>query len=86
MIKTTYADELGKCVAKQDNYCAYKDGNMYALYMVAKELIWNADNTNYKVGTRLEAVHVGYFTSMDNFEMAVDAAKEETAYLMAQSI
>jgi hypothetical protein len=84
MIKTTYADELGKCVRKEDNYRAYKDGGIYALYIVGKELIWNTDNTDYKIGTRLEAVKVGYFTSLDNFGEAVDRAKEETAYLMSE--
>lgn len=84
MIKTTYADELGKCVRKEDNYRAYKEEGIYALYIVAKEFIWNEDFTSFKKGTRLEAVKVGYFTSLDNFEEAVDRAKEETAYLMSE--
>jgi hypothetical protein len=85
MTKTIYASELGKCVRKENNFRAYKDGGMFALYMVAKEMIWNADNTDYKVGTRLEAVKVGYFTKIENFEDAVDTAKEELAYLMAEA-
>jgi hypothetical protein len=84
MTKTIYVNELGKCVAKKDNYRAFKDGGIYALYSVAKELIWNDDITDYKVGTRLEAVKVGYFTKLENFEMAIDTAKEELAYLMAE--
>lgn len=85
MTKTIYANELGKCVAKEGNYRAFKDGGIYALYMVAKELIWNDDNTDYKVGTRLEAVKVGYFTKIENFGNAIDTAKEELAYLMAEA-
>jgi hypothetical protein len=84
MSNTTYASELGKCVAKEGNYRAFKDGGIYALYIVGKELIWNDDITDYKVGTRLEAVKVGYFTKIENFEYAVDVAKEESAYLMTE--
>jgi hypothetical protein len=85
MTKTIYTSELGKCYRKENNYRAYKDGNMFALYSVCKELIWNSDNTDYKVGTRLEAVKVGYFANIENFEMAVDTAKEELAYLMLEA-
>ena len=86
MTKTIYASELGKCVRKENNYRAYKDGGMFALYMVAKEMIWNEDNTDYKVGTRLEAVKVGYFTKIENFGNAIDVAKEELSYLMQESV
>jgi len=84
MTKTQYAADLGKCYGKEGSYRAYKEGNMFALYIVAKEMIWNADNTDYKVGTRLEAVKVGYFSQIENFGMAVDSAKEEMAYMMAE--
>jgi hypothetical protein len=86
MTQTTYASELGKCYGKEGSYRAYKDGGLFALYMVAKELIWNADNTDFKVGTRLEAVKVGYFSQIENFGMAIDSANEEMAYLRAESL
>ena len=86
MTKTIYASELGHCYGKLDNYRAYKDGSIYAIYAVAKELIWNADNTDFKVGTRLEAVQVGYIQDISNFEMAVDMCKHETARLMKEAI
>jgi hypothetical protein len=85
MTKAIYTNELGKCVRKENNYRAYKEGSVFALYMVAKEMIWNADNTDFKIGTRLEAVKVGYFTQIENFEDAVDTAKEELAYMMAEA-
>ena len=84
--KTTYASELGKCVAKKDNYRAYKDGGLFAIYMVAPELIWNADNTDYTVGKKLEAVHAGYVSDIKNFEMAVEELKMEMSYMMKAGI
>jgi hypothetical protein len=84
MATTIYADELGNAVAKEGNYRAYKEGNVFALYLVAKEMIWNSDNTDFKLGTRLEAVKVGYFSSIENFGNAVDVANEEMAYMMAE--
>ena len=86
MTKTIYASELGKCYGKEGSYRLYKEGDVFALYMVAKELIWNADNTDYKVGTRLEAVKVGYISDINNFGMAIDSAKEELAYMMAEAL
>ena len=86
MIKTTYASDLGKCFAKNDNYRAYKDGGLFAIYMVAPELIWNADNTDYTVGKKLEAVQVGYIANIENFEMAVDELKMEMSLMMKAGI
>ena len=83
--QTTYAADLGKCYAKKDNYRAYKDGGLFAIYMVGKELIWNADSTDYKVGTKLEAVHVGYIRDIDNFESAVQDLKVEMHSMMASA-
>ncbi len=85
MTGTTYVKDLGKCVAKQGNYRAYKEGRFFALYLISKELIWNADGTDYKVGTRLEALKVGDFLEIEEFEMAVDSAEEEIAYMMAEA-
>jgi len=81
MTKTIYANELGKCVAKKDNYRAYKDNEIYAIYIVGREMIWDA-NYNCKLGTKLEAVHVGYVANIENFELAVDELKEEMHYMM----
>ena len=84
MTHTTYVKDLGKCVAKTDNYRAYKEGELFALYLVGREMIWNTTNTGYKYSNRLEAVKVGYFSDIENFEMAVDSAKEEMAHMMAE--
>ncbi len=83
MTTTIYVKDLGKCAAKTDNYRAYKEGELFALYLVGREMIWNATNTGYRYSNRLEAVKVGYFSDIQNFEMAVDAAKEEMACMMA---
>lgn len=83
MTKTIYANELGKCVAKKDNYRAYKDGGIYAIYRVGREMIWDADY-NCKLGTKLEAVHAGYVANIENFEMACVELDAEMAYLMQQ--
>jgi hypothetical protein len=85
MTGTTYVKDLGKCVAKQGNYRAYKEGRFFALYLISKELIWNADGTDYKVGTRLVAVQVASFVDLRSFEIAVDSAEEEIAYMMAEA-
>jgi hypothetical protein len=81
--KTTYANELGTCIAKQENYRAYNEGSFIALYHVAPELIWNADLTDFKVGKKLEAVKVGYINNIENFNEAVEVAKSELASMMA---
>jgi len=86
MTKTQYAADLGKCYAKtSDGFIrAYKDGDYYRLYLVARELIWNADNTDYKTGNRLEAsptdIHLRH---IESFESAVDDLREELASLVA---
>jgi DNA-dependent RNA polymerase auxiliary subunit epsilon len=81
MTKTIYASELGKCVAKKDNYRAYKDGGIYAIYSVCREMIWDKDY-NCTFGTKLEAVHVGYVQDINNFDMAVEELKMEMNYMM----
>lgn len=83
MIKTIYASELGKAVAKNGKYRAYKDGEVYAIYSVAPELIWDA-NYNFTVGKKLEAIHRGYVAHIENFEMACVELDIETAYLMKE--
>ena len=85
MSKTIYASELGKCVAKKNNYRVYKDGGLYAIYTVVRELIWDKDY-NCKVGKKLEAVHRGYIKDLDNLESAIYELDQETAYWMSQSI
>tara|TARA_R110000868_G_scaffold338487_1_gene599253 strand:- start:223 stop:483 length:261 start_codon:yes stop_codon:yes gene_type:complete len=83
--KTIYANELGKCVAKKDNYRAYKDNGIYAIYSVCRELIWDKDY-NCTWGTKLEAVHVGYVSNIENFEMAVEELKIEMSYIVKEGI
>jgi hypothetical protein len=81
---TIYANELGKCVAKKDNYRAYKDGGLFAIYSVSRELIWDKDY-NFTVGKKLEAIRVGYIAHLENFEMCVEELKEEMRYMIAEA-
>jgi hypothetical protein len=83
--KTIYASELGKCVAKKDNYRAYKEGGLYAIYSVCREMIWDKDY-NCTFGKKLEAVRVGYVQDIDNFDMAVYELKMEMAQMMKEGI
>ena len=74
MRKTTYAAELGKCYAEtSDGHIrAYKEGGLFRLYLVSRELIWNDDNTDFTVSNRLEAVATDvHIAHIDNFDMAV---------------
>ena len=74
MRKTTYLAELGKCYAEtSDGHIrAYKDGGLFRLYLVSRELIWNDDNTDFTFSNRLEAVATDiHIRDIDNFEMAV---------------
>lgn len=84
-IQTIYASELGKCVAKKDNYRAYKEGGLYAIYSVCREMIWD-ENYNCTFGKKLEAVRVGYVQDIDNFDMAVYELKIEMAQMMKEGI
>ena len=84
MTQTQYAAELGKCYAKtEDGFIrAYKDGGLFRLYLVSREMIWNADNTDFKTGNRLEAsgtsVHI---RDIENFDSAVYELQCELSYL-----
>lgn len=84
MTKTQYAADLGKCYAKtaDGHIRAYKDGGLFRLYLVGREMIWNADNTDYKVGNRLEAVATDvHIRDIENFDMAVYELECELSYL-----
>ncbi len=72
MSKTTYASELGKCYnkTKDGRFRLYKVEGLWAIYLVSKELIWDADY-NFTEGTRLEATLGGYIADPDNFEIGV---------------
>ena len=86
MTQTVYAADLGKCYAKtSDGFIrAYKDGDYFTLYLVSRELIWTADNTDYKTGNRLEAVSTSFhLRHIEMFESAVDELREELACLAA---
>lgn len=74
-MKTVYAKDLGKCYARDGNYRLYKEGNIYALYSVGKELIWEGDD--YRVGRRLEAILIGYVQHLTNFETVVAQCKRD---------
>ena len=86
MTKTIYANELGRCYAKTEkgNIRAYKDGGLFRLYLVGREMIWNADITDCKYGNRLEASATSvYFRDIENFDMAVYELQCELNYLVA---
>lgn len=71
---TSTIAELGKCYAKTHDgrIRAYKDGGLFRLYLVGRKLIWNDDNTSYKVSNTYEAVATDiHFRDIENFEMAV---------------
>jgi hypothetical protein len=76
--KTTYASELGKCYNKTTDgfYRLYKADGLWAIYLVSKELIWDTDY-NFTEGTRLQATLGGYIADPENFEIGVEAIKEE---------
>jgi hypothetical protein len=76
--------ELGKCYAKADggHYRLFKVDGLWAIYLVSKEMIWNEAGTDYTLGKTLEATFGGYVSDPDNFDIGVDALKEEAYYLM----
>lgn len=87
MRKTTYAAELGKCYAEtSDGHIrAYKEGGLFRLYLVGRELIWNDDNTDFTVSNRLEAVASDiYIRNIENFDMAVHRTQCELNYLVKE--
>ena len=86
MTKTTYAADLGKCYAKtaDGRIRAYKDGGLFRLYLVGREMLWNADNTKYHFSNRFEAEATSvHFRHIESFDEAVDELREELAYLAA---
>ena len=86
MTKTEiYVSELGKCVAKKNNYRAFKEGELFAIYSVCREMIWDADY-NCKFGKKLTGIRVGYVAHIENFEMAVEELKEEMRYMMKEGM
>jgi len=85
MTKTTYAAELGKCYAKtaDGHIRAYKDGGLFRLYLVGREMIWNADITDCKIGNRLEAVATDvHIREIESFDSAVYELQCELNYLV----
>jgi len=58
----------------EDNYRLYKIDNHYELWMG----VYTTDKYSET------GVLVGYVSNPDNFEDAIDTAKEELAYLMAE--
>lgn len=75
-MSTKYANELGKCYGKRGSLRIYKDGGMYAVFLVTKE--WDFDaNDKIVEGEREEATLVGYVADITNKEFAFDLAQEE---------
>jgi hypothetical protein len=73
---TKYATDLGKCYGKRGNLRIYKDGEMFAVFMVMKEFDFDA-NDNIIEGERDEATLIGYVADISNKEYAFDLAQEE---------
>lgn len=65
---TIKAADLGKCYAKADGgfYRLYKVDGFWTIYLVTSEGV----------------AFGGYISDKDNFEMGVDALKEESYYAM----
>lgn len=82
---TTYVSELGKCYgeAEDGKFRAYKDGGMYRVYLVGREMKFDADYNFIGYGKRLEASGMTYFTNLDDFLAAVEDCKDELRCLMA---
>ena len=75
--------ELGKCYNKSEDgrYRLYKTDGLWTIYLVGKEMIWNEDNSDYTLGTKLEAIFCGYISEPENFDYGVDTLKSESRYL-----
>lgn len=72
MNKTIYANELGKCYAKnkKGNLRLYKDGNLFRLYLVGREMLWKGDEF-LGYSNRLEAIPTDiHLRDLELFEMA----------------
>lgn len=82
---TTYVNELGKCYGQAEGgtFRAFKDGGMYRVYLVGREMNFDADYNFIGYGKRLEASGMTYFTNLDNFAAAVEDCKAELSCLMA---
>lgn len=82
---TTYVSELGKCVAQTEDgkFRAFEDNGMYRVYLVGREMNFDADYNFIGYGKRLEATGMDYFVHLDDFLTAVDNCEEELRCLMA---
>ena len=82
---TTYVSELGKCYAKTSDgkFRAFKDGNLFRVYLVGYEMNFDADYNFVGYGKRLEAQGMTYFVHLNDFENAVVECQDELSCLMA---
>ena len=83
-MKTTYATELGKCYAKTNDgrIRAYKDGGLFRLYLVGREMLWSDNSEFLGYSNRLEAIATDiHIRNIENFEMAVYELQSELNYL-----
>jgi hypothetical protein len=85
MSETTYASSLGTCYAKSadGSYRLYKVDGSWVIYLVSKEIFWNADYT-FTTGKKLVATFGGYITSPESFDYGVDQLEEESRCLAAE--
>lgn len=84
-MNTVYADTLGNALATRGNLAIYVEptSGMLAVYSIAKEMLWDAADNYLGLGERLEAVRIGYVSSIENAEHAFDVAQAELAALGA---
>lgn len=86
-MKTTYTTDLGKCYAKTSDgrIRAYKDGGLFRLYLVGREMRFSADGEFLGYGQRLTAspsdIHI---RNIENFDMAVYELECELNALMRE--
>lgn len=82
---TVYVSDLGKCYAQTEDgtFRAFKDGDMFRVYLVGREMKFDADYNFIGYGNRLEASGMTYFVHLDDFLTAVDGCQEELRCLMA---
>lgn len=71
---TLYATTLGTPakISADKKFRAYKTPYGYEVYRVMRELIWSDLNLSFKVGKKLEAVHVFNIADLDNLEWGIE--------------
>lgn len=71
-----FTDEMGKCYGKRGNLHIYKYREMFAVYLVGKEILDFVDGKIIE-SDRDEAVFVGHVSNISDKDFAFDLAQEE---------